>query len=309
LIYVSKMKGQISIFHLVLIKFRLIKHLIILLPLLLLIVQCSKPESSAEIPIPDKHFLNALTELGVDRDRNGRISEQEAEATQTIMIWPSAIHDLSGIEYFINLDTLSIIMNPLSGPDLSQNKSLKYLELIGCGLTALDLSENKELVYLDCESRLAMKNYIAELDVSANTRLEFLSCIENQLTSLNLSSNSRLVALHCGYNKLSSLDVSLNTNLNTLHCRNNLLTSLDVSKNTALTNLITCGNKFSGLDISNNSNLLKIGIDNMPTLRPVCVWTLPFPPAGVVVLMGFSPNVVFSLEWGECKINYNFKKF
>ena len=274
------------------------KLLIILLPLLMLLAQCSKPSESVGISIPDKQFLNALTDLGIDRDRNGRISEQEAEATQTIRIWPSNIHDLAGIEFFTNLDTLSILMNPLSEPDLSENKSLKYLELVGCGLTSLDLSSNSDLVYLDCESRLAMKNYITTLDVSANTKLEFLSCIENQLTTLNLSSNSHLKSLHCGYNKLTSLDVSLNTNLNTLHCNNNLLTSLDITKNTELTSLITCGNDFSGFDISNNSKLVKIGIDNMPTLQKVCVWTLPFPPAGVVVLMGFSPNVEFSLGCG-----------
>jgi len=269
-----------------------------LIPLLFILVNCNKPDISPEISIPDEHFLSALIDLGIDQNKNGLISEQEAEATQTIRIWPSAIRDLSGIEYFINLDTLSVIMNPLSEPDLSQNKSLKYLELIGCGLTTLNLSENTELVYLDCESRLAMKNYITALDVSANKKLEFLSCIENQLTTLNISSNSHLLALHCGYNKLSSLDVSENTNLNTLHCNNNLLTTLDVSKNTALTNLITCGNKFTSFDISNNNKLVKIGIDNMPTLRRVCVWTIPFPPAGVVVLMGFSPNVEFSLGCG-----------
>jgi len=273
--------------------------LTILFPLIFLVLQCSKPSGSPEISIPDKNFLNALTELGVDHDRNGQISLQEAEAAQTIRLWPSDIHDLNGIEYFINLDTLSIIMNPISEPDLSQNKSLKYLELIGCGLTMLDLSENKELVHLDCESRLAMKNTLTTLDLSSNPKLEFLSCIENQITSLNISSNPQLSALHCGYNKLSSLNVSLNTNLKTLHCNNNLLTSLDVSKNTALTDMITCGNRFSGFDISNNHNLVKIGIDNMPMLQKVCVWTLPFPPAGVVVLMGFSPNILFSLECGE----------
>jgi len=288
-----------SIMQLKQIKYKLKKPLIILFPMLFLLLQCSKPSESVEISIPDKQFLNALTELGIDRDRNGQVSLQEAEAAQTIRIWPSNIHDLAGIEYFTNLDTLSITMNPLSEPDLSQNKSLKYLELVGCGLTSLDLSSNSELVYLDCESRLAMKNYITTLDLSANIKLEFLSCIENQLTTLNLSSNSHLKSLHCGYNKLSSLDVSLNTNLNTLHCNNNFLTSLYVSRNTALTSLITCGNDFSSFDISNNTNLVKIGIDNMPTLQKVCVWTLPFPPDGIVVLMGFSPNIEFSLGCGE----------
>lgn len=262
---------------------------------LLLFIQCSKPTISNEISIPDESFLEALTELGIDRDKNGRISEIEAEAVKTIRIWPSDISDLRGIEYFINLDTLSVTMNPLSEIDLSQNKHLKFLELIGCELTTLDLSENTELKYLDCSSRLAMKNYLTELNVSACNDLEYLSCIENQITNLNLASNTNLLSLHCGYNMISSLDVSQNINLTTLHCNNNMLTALDVSKNIELNNMICCGNNFTDFDISNNSKLVKIGIDNMPGLIRVCVWTMPFPPQGIVVLMGFSPNVVFTL--------------
>ncbi len=32
----------------------------------------------------------------------------------------------------------------------------------------------------------------------------------------------------------------------------------------------------------------------MPMLTEVCVWILPFPPEGVTVLQGFSPNINFT---------------
>lgn len=294
-----KTRIRSTTFHLGKIKFKFNKLHIILLTLLLVFTQCSKPKFSEEISIPDELFLHALIELGVDKNKNGQINKSEAEAIKTIRLWPSSIRDLNGIEYFINLDTLSIIMNPLYEIDLSHNNSLKYLELIGCELSHLDLSGNTELLYLDCSSRLTMKNYLSELDLSANQNLEYLSCVENQLTSLDLSSNANLLSLYCGYNNISSLDVSLNTKLGTLHCNNNLLTFFDVSKNIDLTNMITCGNNFSRLDISHNTKLVKIGIDNMPGLHQVCVWTMPFPPSGIIVLMGFSPNVGFSVECGE----------
>jgi len=51
---------------------------------------------------------------------------------------------------------------------------------------------------------------------------------------------------------------------------------------------------YINLDISSNTNLSLAGFDNMPMLTEVCVWTLPFPPSGVSLLMGFSPNVVFT---------------
>lgn len=150
----------------------------VLITMLFLFSQCNKQDLSDEISFADEHFLKALIDLGVDKNKDGRISEMEAEATRTIRIWPSTITKLQGIEYFINLDTLSIIMNPLSEPDISKNIKLKFLELIACGLTSLDLSENTELVYLDCSSRLAMKNFLTELDLVNNPELEYLACIK-----------------------------------------------------------------------------------------------------------------------------------
>jgi len=55
--------------------------------------------------------------------------------------------------------------------------------------------------------------------------------------------------------------------------------------------MISCGNLLTELDISNNTQLVRIGFDNMPMLHEVCVWTLPFPPPGVELLMDYSLNV------------------
>ena len=264
--------------------------------LFLLFNGCKKESISDEVYIPDESFLNALIKLGIDTDNNGLISEAEALAVRTIQIWPSDIGDLTGIEYFTNLDTFSVIMNPLNEIDLSFNKNLRYLELIGCGLSVLDLTENRELSYLDCSSKLAMKNYLSELDVSNHHHLEYLSCEENQINHLDISANPELSELHLGYNKLAELDIRLNDNLTKLHCNNNQLTHLDLSGNINLREVISCGNKLNTLDISKNTHLEKIGIDNMPGLTQVYVWTLPFPPPGISILMGFSPNVEFIIR-------------
>ena len=57
--------------------------------------------------------------------------------------------------------------------------------------------------------------------------------------------------------------------------------------------MTSCGNLLRGLDISAHTKLTLIGVDNMPGLDTVWVWTLPFPPEGVRVLMGYSPNIRF----------------
>ena len=197
--------------------------------------------------IPDAAFLEGLVAAGVDADGDGLVSYPEAEGTRSLVLPPSGIKDLTGLEAFLNLDSFSITLNPLNRLYLTANTSLRYLSWTSCGLTELDVSANRALEQLDC-----------------------------------------------GRNLLEELDVVQNLSLVTLVCNNNLLTALDIAANTALTKMISCGNRLPYLDISNNTGLRLIGFDNMPMLTEVCVWTLPFPPAGVTTLQEFSPNVVFT---------------
>ena len=76
-----------------------------------------------------------------------------------------------------------------------------------------------------------------------------------------------------------------------LDCKNNLLTRLETGNLELLESLFTCGNRLTRLDLSSNNRLTRIGIDNMPMLEEVCVWTTPFPPSWVTVIAGYSPNV------------------
>jgi hypothetical protein len=213
----------------------------------LLLGGCGKAPAERMVEIPDQRFLNRLISEGVDANGDGLISYKEAEAAWSIVLPPSSITDLKGLEAFINLDSLSITLNPLKELDLSENRALRYLEITSCELSSLDISENPELE-----------------------------------------------RLNCGRNLIVELDLTRNRSLVSLACNNNLLDSLDLTANTALTSMIACGNRLTGIDLSKNSALVKIGIDNMPMLTDVCVWTLPFPPPGVDILMEFSPNIVFT---------------
>ncbi|MFH0757960.1 MAG: hypothetical protein V2B15_11790 [Bacteroidota bacterium] len=215
----------------------------------LFIHQCSKGYLEELVEFPNTAFLEALVDQGVDQNGDGRISFGEAEACISILLGPSGITDLSGIEAFTNLECLCITLNPL---------------------TSLDVSEIPRLHHLQCES-----------------------C---ELSTLDISRNNNLTELHVGRNRLTTLDLSKNTSLTRMSCDNNLLSRLDLSNNHGLVFMISCGNLLTELDISNNTQLVKIGFDNMPMLHEVCVWTLPFPPPGVEVLMEYSPNVHFTTD-------------
>jgi hypothetical protein len=81
-----------------------------------------------------------------------------------------------------------------------------------------------------------------------------------------------------------------------LECEENQLTSLDLSKNTKLTYLICNWNQLTTLNISANVDLGYIELAFMPSLFKICIWTMPFPPAGVAIYTTDSPNVLFSTD-------------
>jgi Leucine-rich repeat (LRR) protein len=162
----------------------------------------------------------------------------------------TSIRDLTGIEYFMNLQSLSCHGNLLTKMDLSVNTALRFLDCSRNKLTKLDVSSNTVLTELVCYN-----TQLTELNLSANTALEKLSCHSNQLTELDTSANPVLSLLNCRANKLSALDISENTSLCCLECMDNELTKLNVLSNTALTDLSCVRNKLSKLDVSSNSSL------------------------------------------------------
>lgn len=249
---------------------RIYKYRLILLLLVTALWQCEKPVSEDIVNFADEDLLEAIIQQGVDRDHDGNISVREAEAVNRLTIFNAGVEDLDGLEAFINLDSLILKMLPLEEMDLSGIHGLKYLECSICDLKSVDLR--------------------------GNPMLEEISCETNQIETLLLPESDVLKTLRCGYNRIRKLDVSGNPGLVRLGCNNNYLSSLDLSNNFQLTRMISCGNQLTTLDVSRNTNITTLGIDNMPTLTEVCVWTLPFPPEGVRVLMDFSPNVVFVVE-------------
>jgi hypothetical protein len=267
-----------------------------LLILLFGISQCDKSTPEEIVSIPDPNFLKKLISGGVDANGDGQISKEEAESKTALFLGPSGISDLTGIEAFLNLDTLVVEVNPLMPPDLSDNLSLRYLALKGCGLTHLDISKNSALKYLDCTGNEGLDSFLEMLDLSGNPDLETLFLLGNELTALDLAHNPRLLKIECSRNRIPELDLRVNLLLAELKCKNNLLKSLDLSVNTALVVMACCGNQLSSINLSQNTKLIAIGIDNMTSLREVCVWTKPFPPEGIKVLMGFSPNAFFTTE-------------
>lgn len=237
--------------------------------LLALVWSCKNDDPVEVVEFADSDLLTALCEQGFDTNNDGFISVSEAENVRKISILAAKVNDLGGLEAFSGLDSLVLKMVPIKEMDLSGIAGLRYLECSMCDLTNVDLSKN--------------------------FNLEEIICDINQIETLKLPPGQVLKTLRCGYNRLRELDISANPALVSLHCNNNLLTSLDLSNNVQLTRMISCGNQLTSLDVSKNKSITLLGVDNMPMLTMVYVWTLPFPPEGVNVLMTYSPRLNFNL--------------
>ena len=214
----------------------------------------------------DTSFLLALIQEGVDTNGDSQINPEETEAVTNLNVAGYEITDMSGIENFLNLDTLYCGENNFASLDVSSNTALKYL---------------------DCSGHLYITvTPLQTLNLAGCTELTHLNCSSSKLTGLDLSSCTALTWLDCSYNRLTSLDLSANTRLEYLNCAANQLSCLDISSNTLIG--------------SGNGNNTKLDLGYMRSLTEVCVWTTPFPPSGMEVNISGSPNVYFTENCTGC---------
>ena len=181
--------------------------------------------------VPDDGFEGFLEANGMGNGilYDDYVTTSNINTVTTLSVNNGGIWDLTGIEGFILLNSLSCSSNHL---------------------TSLNVSNNTALTFLQCTS-----NYLTNLDVSNNTALTSLSCGDNQFTTIDVSGVTALTYLECGENTLTSLDVSNNTALTTLYCNSNLLTSLD-ARNGNNTN-------FFGFSCILNPNLSCINVNDV----------------------------------------------
>ncbi len=260
---------------------------------------------SQNILFNDTLFKHRLIDNGIDINFDGEISYTEAAAVTNLDVshgWNFyPIADMSGIEYFINLDTLNFSGNNLSSVNLSNNIQLQYLDasqnynldtlILGSnsfleqinlngvntnsifdfsGLPNLIKLEFDNATDLDMTSNANLRTLLCrfskgQINVSNNPSLETLVC-QGQ-SHLDLSSCSQLEYLQCYGDsiKLDSIDLSNNPLLSELTLWQNNLSHIDLSQNTALQQVELGYNHIPHIDFSNNVNItyLSCGGDSL----------------------------------------------
>ncbi len=174
-------------------------------------------------------------------------------AGETITIYGDVTH--ANFESY-ELPNTDLIDNEITSIDLSKNDGLRELCVYGNPLTSLDVTNQKSLVYLDC----AACYELTELDIAENTQLVYLDCHGNKIGNLDLSNCSGLVELIAFNNELTEIDFGNNPELMSVKLTNNKLTSLDVSNLAKLQELDANGNMLAEVNVANNGNLVSLSV-------------------------------------------------
>lgn len=213
------------------------------------------------INIPDANFKAKLLEadagVGIaygcgggsfklDANNNGEIEVSEALEVCKLYVNYAAISDMTGIEYFTNLEKLFCRGNLITTFDATPLINLSWLSIYGNLLTDINLAGLSNLDQL-----FISDNQLTSIDISDLSSLVVLRCDNNLLTTLNVQ--QPLAYLYCGNNLLETLDVSELSSLYDFDCSSNNLVSLNI-KNGSIEN------SFS-FDFSNNNNLQYVCAD------------------------------------------------
>ena len=204
-------------------------------------------------------------------EQNSRVEKLNCSGNQLTDLWFHTGSSLRYLDCSVNqftalnlskspeLTELSCSSNKLTSLDLSANKKLQKIVAQTNALTTLDTRNLPELTDLYLWGNHDLKS----IDVSKNTKLEFLSVSHCKLTSLNVSNNRKLVKLYVDDNQLTALDVRSNYMLKKLGCYENQLTALDLSSNVALEYLVVNDNPITELNLHPLSNLQELSCYKM----------------------------------------------
>lgn len=148
--------------------------------------------------IPDPNFEQELITQNIDSDGvvNGQILTSDVLAVTSLTLYDVGgitgqyIYDLTGLEDFINLESLTVGITMVEELNLSTLVNLKYLDCVDNMLTSIDVSNNPLLEYIDISSGgdVLPMNGIAEIDLSNNPNIHTVKA--TGIKSINLRSGN-----------------------------------------------------------------------------------------------------------------------
>ena len=221
--------------------------------------------------------LLAMTEPKIDADGDGKITFEEAAAVKELQLGfdlkpestVDCVTDITGLEYFTSLETLSLKFNsvsdikpiegistlkvlilgenPISSINLDKLGELTDLRLYGTNISDIDLTKTPKL-----ESLYLQRTNVSKVDLTPLQSLDqaLLNKCSNltELKASNLPSITRIDAVECN---LKSFEISDCPSLRELHLNSNKLTSIKMTNLAMLMRLNVYDNQLTSIDVSN----------------------------------------------------------
>lgn len=221
--------------------------------------------------------LLAMTEPKIDADGDGKITFEEAAAVKELQLGfdlkpestVDCVTDITGLEHFTSLETLSLKFNsvsdikpiegistlkvlilgenPISSINLDKLGELTDLRLYGTNISDIDLTKTPKL-----ESLYLQRTNVSKVDLTPLQSLD--QALLNKCSSLteikasNLPSITRIDAVECN---LKSFEISDCPSLRELHLNSNKLTSIKMTNLAMLMRLNVYDNQLTSIDVSN----------------------------------------------------------
>lgn len=255
--------------------------------------------------------LLAMTEPKIDADGDGKITFEEAAAVKELQLGfdlkpestVDCVTDITGLEYFTSLETLSLKFNsvsdikpiegistlkvlilgenPISSINLDKLGELTDLRLYGTNISDIDLTKTPKLESLYLQRTNVSKvdltplqsldqallnkcSSLTELKASNLPSLTRIDAVECSLKSFEISDCPSLRELHLNSNKLTSIKMTNLAMLIRLNVYDNQLTSIDVSNLPLLMWLFVYDNQLTSIDLSANVPLREFRASNNP---------------------------------------------
>lgn len=255
--------------------------------------------------------LLEMTEPKIDADGDGKITFEEAAAVKELQLGfdlkpestVDCVTDITGLEHFTSLETLSLKFNsvsdikpiegistlkvlilgenPISSINLDKLGELTDLRLYGTNISDIDLTKTPKLESLYLQRTNVSKvdltplqsldqallnkcSSLTELKASNLPSITRIDAVECNLKSFEISDCPSLRELHLNSNKLTSIKMTNLAMLMRLNVYDNQLTSIDVSNLPLLMWLFVYDNQLTSIDLSANVPLREFRASNNP---------------------------------------------
>lgn len=175
----------------------------------------------------DKNLEKAVIE-NFDLDKNGGISQFEAERIENLFLVKKGINNIEDLPYFKNAKMIVLDDNVIPNLALKNFNHLQLFSCTGCKISVFKAENLKNLasLYLD-------NNEIENISLKATPRIDQLTVSLNKIKTIDLSSLKFLKKLNLEHNQIQKLDISGNLNLQTLNVVKNPLKETDIKKGAA----------------------------------------------------------------------------